>query len=60
MVLDWFIAILVTFGTVCAIANMASKKQFLDKLFYMIMAGSEFFVAVMYIFKIMFTLLGGN
>lgn len=60
MVLDWLIAIFVTFGTVCAIANMASKERFWDKLFYMIIAGSEFFVAVMYIFKIMFTLLGGN
>lgn len=60
MVFDWLMAIIMTLGTVCGIANMASKEGFWNKFFYMLIASSEFFVAVMYIFKIIFTLLGGN
>lgn len=60
MVFDWVMAIVMTLGTVCGIANMTSKERIWNKIFCMLIAGSEFFVAVMYIFKIMFTLLGGN
>ena len=60
MVFNWLMAIIMTLGTVCGIANMTSKEGFWNKFFYMLIASSEFFVAVMYIFKIMFTLLGGN
>ena len=60
MVFDWLMAIIMTLGTVCGIANMTSKERIWNKIFCMLIAGSEFFVAVMYIFKIMFTLRGGN
>ena len=60
MFFDWLMAIIMTLGTVCGIANMTSKERIWNKIFCMLIAGSEFFVAVMYIFKIMFTLLGGN
>lgn len=60
MVFDWVMAIVMSLGTVCGIANMTSKERIWNKIFCMFIASSEFFVAVMYIFKIMFTLLGGN
>ena len=60
MVFDWLMAIIMTLGTVCGIANMTSKERIWNKIFCMLIASLEFFVAVMYIFKIMFTLLGGN
>lgn len=53
MVFEWIIAIVMTLGAVCGIANMTLKEKILDKIFYMLIASSEFFVAVMYIFKIM-------
>ena len=60
MFFDWLMAIIMTLGTVCGIANMTSKERIWNKIFCMLIASLEFFVAVMYIFKIMFTLLGGN
>lgn len=60
MVFDWLMAIIMTLGTVCGIANMTSKERIWNKIFCMLIASLEFFVAVMYIFKIMFNLLGGN
>lgn len=56
---EWAFCVCLSMGTVCSISNMSKKTSIADKILYMLMGTAEFMVAVMYIFKMMITAIGG-
>lgn len=57
---EWLFTVILSLGAVCSIHNMSKPgHSIFGKISYAILATAEFMLAVMYIFKMMITAIGG-